>query len=409
MRKVASRLVATVALGIGGIGAFAPAAGAHGEASQDPFLRTQTLAWLETNWSKENLARGETLNITGKVRVLTAWPDHTLQAPDIAFLSVVTAGPVMLVRDRRMGGEFVPQTVDLEIGKTYDYKIEIAGRRPGRWHVHPGMAVKHAGLIMGPGKYITVRDGPFANPVRLLNGKVVNTENYGIGSLVLWHFLMTLPGVFLLSWWLIPRDILWRARILATGVEKGLISQWDKRVTAGIGVFAVGLVVIGSLHAKQAWPQTIPIQYRVNTPPALPEPARFVEGTFSQAGYEATTTTAVVEGRITNIGSSPIQLRSFHSGNVSFVRSDLPDLERLDLERPTMSFIEGGGTIAPGETRKVVLSIQDPILQEKRLVPEREAQSRMGGTTIWTDAAGNQNYLDVDAEMFSEGGTGGYK
>lgn len=406
--KRASRLVAAVVLGIGGIGALAPAAGAHAEAAQDPFLRTQTLAWLETNFSKENIARGEEMVVSGKVRMLTSWPDHTLQGPDIAFLSIVSAGPVFVVRDRRMGGEFVPMTIDLEIGKTYDYRVEIAGRRPGRWHVHPGVAVKHAGLIMGPGKYITVRDGPFANPVRLLNGKIVNTENYGIGNLVLWHFLLTLPGAFLLAWWLIPRDILWRGRVLATGSERGLISEWDKRVTIGLGVFAIVVTVAGSLFAKAAWPQTIPIQYRVNVPPALPEPARFVEGEFNQAGYDQATTTMVIEGRITNIGSSPIVLRSYHTGNATFTRADLPEGERLDLERPTLNFIEGGGAIAPGETRKVVLSVKDQILQEKRLAPEREAQSRLGGVTVWTDAAGNQNYLDIDAEMFAEGGTGGY-
>jgi Monooxygenase subunit B protein. len=106
--KTASRLVAAVVLGIGGIGALAPAAGAHAEAAQDPFLRTQTLAWLETNWSKENIARGEEMVVSGKVRVLTSWPDHTLQPPKTAFLSIVTAGPVMVVRDRRMGGSSFP-------------------------------------------------------------------------------------------------------------------------------------------------------------------------------------------------------------------------------------------------------------------------------------------------------------
>lgn len=407
--KRAGRFVAAVLLGAGGLGAFAPSAGAHAESAQDPFLRTQTLAWIDTNWSKENIARGEEMSITGKLRALTSWPDHTLQGPDIGFLTIVSAGPVFAVRDRRIGGEFVPQTVDLEIGKTYDYKVTVAGRRPGRWHIHPGLSVKHAGLIMGPGKYITVRDGPFANSVRLLNGKVVNTENYGVGNLVLWFFLLSLPGAFLLAWWLIPRDILWRARILASGTEKGLISTWDRRVTIGLGVFAVFLVTAGSLFAKSAWPQTIPIQYRVNNPPAMPEPARFVEGEFNQAGYNEAETKSVIEGRITNIGSSPIQMRSVHIGNVSFVRADLPDAERLDLERPTIEFLEGGGFIAPGETRKVVLSIKDPILQEKRLAPEREAQARLGGATVWEDAAGNRNFLDIDAEMFAEGGTGQYK
>lgn len=70
--KRASRFVAAVVLGIGGIGALAPAAGAHAEAAQDPFLRTQTLAWLETNFSKENIARGEEMVVSGKVRMLNA-------------------------------------------------------------------------------------------------------------------------------------------------------------------------------------------------------------------------------------------------------------------------------------------------------------------------------------------------
>src|SRR5262249_31588274 len=129
---------------------------AHGENAQEGFLRMETVAFTNVQFSKDTLKQGEELVITGKAALLDTWP-RTLGEPQTGFVHVPAPGPVLLMKDRLVNGMSAPDAIFVKKGNTYDFKLTLVGREPGRWHVHPTFAVEGAGTLIGPGQWITVQ------------------------------------------------------------------------------------------------------------------------------------------------------------------------------------------------------------------------------------------------------------
>ena len=80
------------------------------------------------------------------------------------FVNETAPGPVLLMNDRLVNGMSAPDAIFVKKGNTYDFKLTLTGREPGRWHVHPTFAVEGAGTLIGPGQWVTVQDtGSFTN------------------------------------------------------------------------------------------------------------------------------------------------------------------------------------------------------------------------------------------------------
>src|ERR1700687_3590334 len=183
------RLLISVLLGIVGVVATTVVAYAHGENAQEGFLRMETVACSNVTFSKDTLKQGEDVTITGKATLLDTWP-KTLGEPSTGFVNVTAPGPVLLMKNRLVNGMSAPDAIFVKKGNTYDFKLTLAGRQPGRWHVHPTFAVEGAGTLIGPGQWITVQDnGGFSNDLTLLNGQTVNLETYGIEQLSIFQWL----------------------------------------------------------------------------------------------------------------------------------------------------------------------------------------------------------------------------
>ena len=74
-----ARAVRAIALGLAAAVAAttlpaATPASAHGERSQQAFLRMRTLNWYDVKWSKTELNVNEEMELTGKVHVFSGWP-----------------------------------------------------------------------------------------------------------------------------------------------------------------------------------------------------------------------------------------------------------------------------------------------------------------------------------------------
>jgi len=108
---------------------YAPTASAHGEKSQAAFMRMRTIHWYDLNWSKEKVKVNDTVEVTGKFHVFEGWPE-TVAEPDVSFLNIGIPGPVFIRKASYIGGQLVPRSVRLEIGKTYQFKVVLKARRP---------------------------------------------------------------------------------------------------------------------------------------------------------------------------------------------------------------------------------------------------------------------------------------
>ena len=84
------------------LGAVAPAS-AHGEKSQQAFLRMRTLNWYDVQWSKTTVNVNEEMVLSGKVHVFSAWP-QAVANPRVSFLNAGEPGTV-LVRTAKFIGE----------------------------------------------------------------------------------------------------------------------------------------------------------------------------------------------------------------------------------------------------------------------------------------------------------------
>ncbi len=170
------RVVAGVAVVLGLLVVWVPRTAAHGEAAQDAFIRTRTVAFYDVQFSGTEIQRGEAVVITGKFFMLKDWPTG-VDKPGLAFLTAAMPGPVMLVQERWINGVFTPGSVTLRQGEEYDFKLILQGRREGRYHVHPMVAVQGVGPLLGPGVWITIAGGgAVANPLMLRNGETINLE-----------------------------------------------------------------------------------------------------------------------------------------------------------------------------------------------------------------------------------------
>src|SRR5437660_4597968 len=199
------RLLISLVLGLGAALGSAALASAHGENAQEGFLRMETVTFTDVNFSTDTVKQGEPVTITGKATLLDTWP-KTLGEPQTGFVNVTAPGPVLLMQDRQVNGMEAPDAIFVKKGDTYDFKLTLVGRQPGRWHVHPTFAVEGAGTLIGPGQWITVQDaGGFADNITLLNGQTANLETYGLGQLSIFQWLGFALGMVWMLYWTVPK------------------------------------------------------------------------------------------------------------------------------------------------------------------------------------------------------------
>src|ERR1051326_6083946 len=129
------RLPISVVLGLVALIGTATIASAHGENAQEGFLRMETVAFSNVTFSTDTIKQGEDVTISGKATLLDTWP-KTLGEPSTGFVNVTAPGPVLLMKDREVNGMPAPDAIFVKKGDSYDFKLTLTGREPGRWHVH---------------------------------------------------------------------------------------------------------------------------------------------------------------------------------------------------------------------------------------------------------------------------------
>src|ERR1700716_3578993 len=93
------RIWRSLGIAVAAASATAAVASAHGERSQEGFLRMETVAFSDVSFSTQSLRQGEQLTITGRATVLELWPT-SLAEPKTGYVNVDAPGPVMLMQDR---------------------------------------------------------------------------------------------------------------------------------------------------------------------------------------------------------------------------------------------------------------------------------------------------------------------
>lgn len=369
-------------------------ASAHGEVAQDPFLREETAAFYDVQFSTTSVKQGEDLTITGKVQLLDTWP-RQLHEPDEAYLSVTTPGPVVVMVDREVGGQTMPMSMYPAKGKMYDFKMTVRGRTPGTYHIHPALYIAGVGPLIGPGQWVTINEAPggFTFPVTLLNGVTIpDLQTYQTPLMLVFTSLTMLLGMAWLAYWTVPKPTVTRLAITNLipsndiGSDFGLITRTDIRNVSIIAALALLLLSAGGIYGKVSFPITLPPQVIRYDAPALPDPPRLTEVSPAQSTYDAHTDTLTLKATVKNVGNNPISLQQLTIANHEFVLSS----PQQPWQTPMSA--EPATPLNPGESREVTLRIAGGHLEDERLIPLGEPLQAVTGVLVFSDSSGAKSY-----------------
>ena len=379
---------------------YAPTASAHGEKSQAAFMRMRTIHWYDLK-----VKVNETVEVTGKFHVFEGWPE-TVDAPENAFLNIGIPGPVFIRKASYIGGQLVPRSVRLEIGKTYDFKVVLKARRPGDWHVHTMMNVKGGGPIIGPGKWLTIEGSmaDFKNPITTLTGATIDLENYNLENTYFWHNLWYALGLAWIIYWVRRPVFLPRFLMVNAGRADELVSGTDKKVGMAFAAATILIVIFAMSAANGKYPITIPLQAGTmrGIKPAVDEKSA-VSIKVEDATYRVPGRAMRMKLTMTNNGNSAVRLGEFYTASVRFLDSEVyKDTSGYpeDLLAEDGLSVSDNSPLAPGETRTVDVTASDAAWEVYRLADIiYDPDSRFAGLLFFFDAAGNRTISQVDAPL----------
>ncbi|MGH8551486.1 MAG: bacterial ammonia monooxygenase, subunit AmoB [Methylococcales bacterium] len=372
---------------------------AHGERALEPFIRMRTIQWYDIGWSKSALSVNEEIVLSGRFHVAEDWP-NAVPKPDSAFLNLAIPTPVLVRIASVVNGVNVNNSMGLQLGADYEFKILLKGRVPGRYHIHPMMNLKDIGVIVGPGAWIEVNGTgtDFTNPVTTIAGQTVDLETFGTSNGVFWHGLWLILAAAWLIWWLQRPLFIPRYRSVLEGREEILVTPMDHKL-GKIGIVAtLVLVTFAYLQAEANYPDGIPLQTgRTEIEPLAIH--REVEVRVKRATYAFDQRSFKMTLEITNHARLPIQIGEFDSPTVRFFNRDL---ERLDPKYPAGLGVEAGlqvepdYPIAPGTTARLKISATDAAWHNEKLSSiTKDTDSKFGGLLFFYDSAGTRYLTSI--------------
>jgi len=405
MKKLVKLAAIGAAAVVAMVGAIAPAS-AHGEKSQQAFLRMRTLNWYDVAWSKTTVNVNEEMVLSGKVHVFSAWP-QAVANPRVSFLNAGEPGPVLVRTAQFIGEQFAPRSISLVPGNDYAFSINLRGRRAGRWHVHAQINVEGGGPIIGPGQWIEIKGDmkDFTDPVTLLDGSTVDLEHYGIDRVYAWHMPWLIAGAAWIFFWFVRKGIIASYLKVAEGKADEAIGDDDRRIGAIVLALTILVTIIGYAMTNSTFPRTIPLQAGLQKPltPIVTEgtagvgpslvTAELQGGVYKVPGRELT-----INVKVTNKTTSPLKLGEYTAAGLRFLN---PDVFTTKPEFPDYLLADRGLSvdptpIAPGETKEITVKIQDARWDIERLSDlAYDTDSQVGGLLMFFSPGGQRYAAEI--------------
>ncbi len=392
--------------------AFVPEqpAEAHGERAQEPYLRTRTAHWYDVKWTAQSVGVNQDLIVSGKFRLFSDWPD-AVDLPATVFVSNATPGPVFARVESSLNGVPARQSFrDLEIGRDYEYKMVLRGRVPGRYHVHPMIAVKGSGPLVGPGAWvdITGNEKDFKFPMQAISGEVIeDLQTWGVRNAVTWQVMWFVIAAAWLIWWLRRPLLIPRYLVLQKGREDLLITKLDLKVAV---VLLLGVVILafGSYNwASNQWPKTVPLQAGTMKTPPLPFERSPVNVVVKEALYDVPGRSMRVAMSVNNISDKPLRIGEFATASLRFVNGNLdvakanvdPNFPRELVARKGL-ILSDDSVIEPGQTKEIKFEATDAAWEIERLTSFlTDVDSKFGGLLFLFDNMGKRYIAEIGAPI----------
>jgi methane/ammonia monooxygenase subunit B len=406
MRPIFSKLLAISSLAFAVVASNAMPASAHGERAQEPYLRTRTVQFYDVHFSKTKVAVNEEFEVTGAVHLMTDWPD-AIAPPDVVFVSTVSPGPTLTRIASYLNDEPARQSfAKLELGRDYRFRLVLKARTPGRVHIHPTIAVKGSGALVGPGEWIetTGNASDFAFPLKTLTGeRIPDLQTYGLTNAVAWHAIWIVLAAGWLLFWLVRPLLLPRWIALTKGREDALISLKDVGVALALTVVVLALVFGGYAWEAERYPYNVPLQS--GTSKIAPLPASDPGAVFKveKATYDVPGRSMRLTAAVTNSFTKPLTIGELTTANIRFVNRALPaEIAQIDKGYPDDLIarndlvVSNNQPLNPGETRLITIEATDAVWETERLVSFlTDVDSKFGGLVFLYDDAGQRHIAEI--------------
>ncbi|OAI07299.1 bacterial ammonia monooxygenase, subunit AmoB [Methylomonas methanica] len=383
------------------------AAQAHGEKALEPFIRMRTIQWYDVQWSTQTFKVNDEVSVSGKFHVAEDWP-VSVPKPEASFLNISTPGPVLIRTERYLNGKPWTNSVALQPGGDYDFKVVMKGRLPGRYHIHPFFNLKDAGQVMGPGVWLEIGGNPgdFSNTIKTINGEMIDMESFGFANGVFWHLFWGALAAAWLLWWVRRPLFISRYRMLDAGLEHELITPQDKWIAKVVLVSVPVLVLVLNAVTANRYPDAIPLQAGLDQ--ILPLPAQVNAGTVNvdtlKAEYNIAQRAMVLQVKVDNRSQGAVRIGEFASSNVHFLNADVANSGynpgKDDVSNNGLS-LDNASPIEPGEQRTVTIEVRDAAWESERLDGLiRDADSRLGGLLfLYDDMLGKRYISSISAAV----------
>jgi methane/ammonia monooxygenase subunit B len=378
---------------------------AHGERSQEPFLRMRTIQWYDVEWGEESKG-GKATKVNdiaimqGKFHLAEDWP-ATVGKPNRSFFNIGSPSPVFVRLSVKLNDEPAFIAGPMVIGRDYKFVARLKARIPGRHHIHAMVNIKDAGPIAGPGSWMSISGSwdDFTNPIKLLTGETIDSETFNHGNAVMWHIMWYSLGLFWIGWYVARPMFLPRSRVLLAYGDEPMIDPADTKMAWIFLILTASLVWGGYRYTENKHPYTIPLQAGETKIKPLPVKPNPIAIKVTNANYDVPGRSLRVTMMITNSGDEAVRIGEFTTAGVRFINKvGLKYLDRfyprelvatgLSLANPT--------PIEPGETREVKMEAKDALWEVQRLMALMgDPESRFGGLLMtWTDA-GDRNINSI--------------
>lgn len=368
---------------------------AHGERSQEPFLRMRTIQWYDMKWGPETTKVNDIAHMTGKFHLAEDWP-RAVGKPERAFFNVGSPSPVFVRLSTTLNGEPTFISGPLVIGRDYEFAVRLKARIPGRHHMHAMVNVKDAGPIAGPAAWMNITGSweDFTNPIKTLTGETIDSETFNFANGIFWHLLWGSIAVFWIGYFVARPMFLPRSRVLLAYGDELLLDPMDRKVGFAVAILTCALVWGGYRYTENKHPYTIPIQAGESKIAPLPIAPNPLAIKVTWANYDVPGRALRVTMDITNNGDSSIGIGEFTTAGVRFVNP--LGQEYLDPNYPrelvaTGLTLDDESRIEPGETREVNMEAKDALWEVQRLMALLgDPESRFGGLLMTWDEDGNR-------------------
>jgi methane/ammonia monooxygenase subunit B len=389
------------------ISSYATRVFAHGEAADEPFMKDMTVAFFDVHVSPASIKVGEPVTISGSVKILETWP-YTLDKPETAYVTPVVPGPVFALSERTVNGEPTPGSIFVEKGGIYQFKMVMEGRKPGHWHVHPGIAIQGTGTLLGPGEWVTVEPSakPFRLDVTLLDGKTVDLEHFGGSFVWWWSFAGLLIGIIWMVYWTVPKRTVTRLAVTSQlpvnddAPDIGLITPRDHmwmNLLAGVTIL---MLIVGWVYMAAKYPVRLPQQTIRFAPEVISPGENLAQVRGTGATFDDNSDTLLINLEVKNTGASPITLKQYIMAMTTFVNGGKEEIAQAGpSDYVGQLAVEPAGAIAPGESRKVTLKMTNEVFLEERLIPLHDPQQLIGGLLRFQDTQGRQELVTVKTAL----------